>query len=189
MIGDVTDFRKRLRLGLPARWFDDDAPILDGLLSGFASAWAGFYDLLEFTRRQSRLRTASGSFLEIGARDYLSDDFPRRANETDDEFRGRLLNALQRTRGTRSAVRAAAAAAGYSLSIFEPAQPGDTGAYNVGPSLAWNCTGAWGSLQMPLESLAVAQPESQSFEAELWSNIAHAAPAGGAVWLNIRTAA
>lgn len=183
MIGDLADMRQRLRLTLPSGWFADAAPILDGVLSGFAAAWVGLYDLLQYVTSQTRVRTATGEFLALAAQDYLSDPFPRRPNESDSDYRSRLLQAMGRLRATRPAIVAAAAAAGYTVSIFEAAQPGDTGAYNVSTGLAWNTVGGWGSLEMPFESLIVAYPNGAAFEDELWKNIADATPAGGALWM------
>ena len=34
MIGDIVDMAGRIKQMLPARWFSDDAPILDALLGG-----------------------------------------------------------------------------------------------------------------------------------------------------------
>ena len=187
MIGDIDDIRRRIRLTLPTRWFGDVAPILDGVLSGLAAMWSTLYQLLLFVVQQSRMKTATGQFLEMAGRDYLSDDFWRRPNEADEDYRVRLLVALQRSRATRPAIIAAAASAGYTLSVFEAAQPADTGAYNVPTRLAWNSVGAWGSLQMPLESLIVARPLPEHFENELWKNLDKATPAGGALWVRIET--
>ena len=188
MIGDLDDMRQRLRLALPTRWFADAAPILDGVLSGLGAAWAGLYDLLQYVITQTRVRTASGDFLALAAQDYLSDSFPRRPNEGDSDYRGRLLQAMVRSRATRPAIVAAATAAGYTISIFEAAQPADTGAYNVPTGLAWNTVGGWGSLEMPFESLIVARAGDAAFEDELWRNIANAAPAGGALWMRTSSA-
>lgn len=188
MIGDQTDMLQRLRLTLPGRWFGDVAPVLNGLLSGFASAWANLHTLLLYVVTQSRVETATETFLDLAAQDFLSDGFPRRSNEADADYRRRLLMAMRRVRGTSPAIVAAADAAGYTLHIFEPAQPASTGAYNVSAGLAWNTVGGWGSMQMPLESLLVASPGSVAFEGELWRNVSHAAPAGGALWMRVAAA-
>ena len=52
-------------------------------------------------------------------------------------------------------------------------------------TLAWNSVGGWGSLQMPLESLIVANPGGAPFESELWQNVSNASPAGGAMWMRV----
>ena len=186
MTGDLQDIQQRLRLTLPTRWFGDVAPILDGILSGLASGWTGLYQLIQFVIQESRLKTASDQFLDLAAIDFLSSSFLRRGQENDSSFRSRLLTALQRQQATRLAINTAAAAAGYSLSVFEPAQPFSTGAYNVPAGLAWNTVGGWGSLEMPLESLLNAQPGAVAYESELWSNMALATPAGGALWLHVK---
>ena len=188
MIGNLADMLKRLRLTLPTGWFADSAPILDGVLSGFAAAWVILYNLLRDVITQIRVKTATGNFLELAAQDYLSDVFPRRSGESDGDYRGRLLPAMGRVRATRPSIIAAAAAAGYTVSIFEAAQPGDTGAYNICSGLAWNTAGGWGSLEMPFESLIVAYPSKAAFEDELWRNIADATPAGGALWMRTTSA-
>lgn len=188
MNGDLADMRRRLRLTLPTGWFADTAPVLDGVLSGFAAAWVGLYDLLQNVVLQTRVKTATGEFLALAARDYLSDSFLRRSNEADADYRNRLLQAMGRTRATRPAIVAAAGAAGYTIEIFEAAQQGDTGAYNVPNGLAWSTVGGWGSIQMPFESLIVARATSAEFEDELWKNIADATPAGGASWMRISNA-
>lgn len=72
----------------------------------------------------------------------------------------------------------AAAEAGSTAQVFEPARPPDTGVYN-GPGLAWGVAGGWGSLQMPLECLVTLQPDTPEARAAL----AAALPAGGAAWV------
>lgn len=185
MTGDEVDIRQRLRMTLPARWFSDIAPVLDGILSGLAAGWATLYTLLKYVRLQTRVVTITDGFLELAAQDFLSAPFPRRPDENDSGYRLRLLLAMRRERVTRAAIVKVAADAGFALSIFEPAQPSSTGAYNVPLGLAWNSVGGWGSLQMPFESLLVATPLQEPFESELWQNISDAAPAGGALWMRI----
>lgn len=120
MTGDQADFRQRLRLTLPTRWFADAAPVLDGILLGFAASWSSLYSFLQFVIGQSRVKTASDEFLDLAAQDFLSPQLPRRPNETDDVYRIRLLAALRRSGATRPAIVDAAAAAGYTAQIFEP---------------------------------------------------------------------
>ena len=68
MIGDRGDLVQRLRLTLPTNWFAETAPILDGILTGFATAWTSLYDLLQFVIGQARIRTATGDFLDLVVR-------------------------------------------------------------------------------------------------------------------------
>ena len=60
MLGDASDMQRRLKLALPLRWFPDSAPILEALLSGLASVWAGLYSTLNFVQLQTRIATATG---------------------------------------------------------------------------------------------------------------------------------
>ena len=58
-----TDFVQRLKAVLPSRWFPDSSPVLDGVLTGLASAWTWLYGLLDSfaSRAVWPLRPASGS--------------------------------------------------------------------------------------------------------------------------------
>ena len=198
MTGDAEDMRARLRLALPDRWFADPAepaanrdavsagsrgaPVLDGLLFGLGTAWAGLHALLGAVRRQSRRLTATGGFLDLSAQDLFGGRLPRRPDEADDAFRARIGRALRRDRGTRAALLDAAAEVGAgSVQVFEPAQPRDTGAYN-GPGLAWGTAGGWGSLAMPLECL-VTVGRGAATDADVQAALADALPAGGAAWV------
>src|SRR4051794_28663458 len=156
MTGDQADIIGRIRLTLPARWFADDSPVLDGLLAGFGAAWASLYDLLQFVKRQSRLLTATGGFLDLASRDFFADRVPRRLAEADEDYRSRIGRAMRSERGTRAGLIAAAAEAGFALRVFEPAQPRDTGVFGDPSTMAWGVCGAWGSLGMPLECLVTA---------------------------------
>ena len=185
MTGDLQDFKARLRLTLPGNWFADSAPVLDGLLTGMSAAWVILYDLLGFVRQQTRIGTAAKAFLDLAAVDFFGTMLKRRSSESDDALRGRLRSAMRRERATRASIIDAAAQAGYSVWVFEPARPADTGAYNVAAGLAWGSTGAWGSLEMPFECLLVAHAGPTAFATELWPGVAAAMPAGGAAWLRI----
>lgn len=186
MTGDQADMTRRLGLTLPTRWFSDTAANLAALLNGLAAAWSALYALLAVVRAQTRLATASDQFLDLAAVDFFASRFSRRPGESDASFKPRLFWAMGRERVTRSALQEIAQQAGYSLTIFEAAQPGDTGAYNIAAKLAWNTSGGWGSLQMPFESLVTATPSpTGSFEQELREGLAAAIPAEGALWLKI----
>ncbi len=187
MTGDVQDMRARLRLTLPSHWFADVAPVLDGLLAGFSSSWAALYGFLQLVRAQTRVGTAVEQFLDLAATDFFGARFSRRPGETDDAFRPRLQRAMLREHATRAALIAAAEEAGYTLQIFEPAQPSDTGVYNLPSGLAWSAAGGWGSLQMPFECLVTAQASAAAVRDALWQGVAETVPAGGAAWLRIQT--
>ncbi len=183
MRGDQDDFVARLRLTLPTGWFNDDAPVLKGVLNGMAAAWAWLFALLGQVRVQSRLQSVSGGLLDLACSDFFGLRLRRRAGEDDDALRGRLQEAMHRTRGTRAGLVAAAAQAGFAIEVFEPARPADTGAYNVAASLAWGVAGGWGSLQMPLACLVTAT-EVAPVEA-LGPALEAALPAGGTAWVRM----
>lgn len=186
MKGDQADMVARLRLTLPGGWFadlkpDEGAPVLAGLLGALAAAWTDLFALLGAVKLQSRLATVSGQFLDMACSDYFRGRLPRRAGETDTALRARLQRAMRRDRATRSAVIAAAAEAGYSAVVFEPARPADTGAYSTPGGLAWGVAGGWGSLMMPLECLVTVSAVAPV--ADVDAEIAAALPAGGVAWV------
>lgn len=187
MTGDQNDMWQRLRLTLPTRWFADSAPVLDGLLTGLGAAWSSLYGLLQFAILQSRMATATQDFLDMAACDFFGATIVRRTGETDDVFRARLRRAMQRLRATRSSLADAASEAGFTVSIFEPARPADTGAYNVPVGLAWNTSGGWGSLEMPLECLVTASRSAAAIDDALLPAIAQSLPAGGVAWVRIKS--
>ncbi len=182
MRGDAADMVRRLRLTLPDGWFADEAPVLRGVLAGFGSAWAWAYRLLDEVRLQTRLATASGRGLDVACRDFFGERLRRRAGELDRLLRQRLQMAMLRERGTRAGVIEAAAAVGWSVRVFEPAQPQDTGAWGVAGG--WCVAGGWGSLAMPLESFMTARPIG-ALQEPIGPEVAGAAPAGGVVWLRV----
>ena len=182
MRGDAEDMARRLRLTLPDGWFADDAPVLRGVLAGFASAWGWSFRLLDQVRLQARLVTVTGRGLDLACRDFFGERVRRRVGELDDALRQRLRMAMQRELGTRAGVIEAAAAAGWSVRVFEPAQPQDTGAWGV--ASGWCVAGGWGSLAMPLEALVTARPIGAE-QQPVGPEVALAAPAGGAVWLRV----
>ena len=200
----------RLRAVLPARWFADETPVLDALLAGLADAWVRLHDLLDAARRQMRLRTAEGAFLDLAARDFMGLRLQRRRNEPDDLYRPRLLAALRRSRATRSAVEVALQdLMGATPTIFEPTRPADTGAYNV--ASGYGVAGGWGSLDLPFQSfITVRRPRGQGIaevagygtggplartasttvagavtDADIMAAVADALPAGSIAWTRI----
>ena len=152
MIGDATDFKARLRATLPGRWFPDVAPVLDGLLGGLASAWASIYGLLSYMRQMARISTSTGTWLDFIAVDFFGMSLVRRVGEADSFFVARIKSELLKPRGTRAAVIAAVTSlTGTAPTVFEPARPADTGAYNNAQTLAYNAVGAYGSLSLPAQ--------------------------------------
>jgi len=131
--GDSNDILARLKAVLPARWFGDDTPVLDGVLTGLASAWSWVHELIDYARIQARIGTAGGAFLDMIAVDFFGTWLQRRASEGDTAFRARIGAEMLRPRGTRPAlVSALEDLTGRTPAIFEPSNPSDTGGYNLG---------------------------------------------------------
>ena len=205
------DMQLRLRRMLPARWWADEAPVLDGLLLGLGTALAAIYGLIAYVRQQTRLATATAPWLDLAMQDFLGGRLPRRPQETDDAFRVRLLAAMQRPRATRGAVeQAVLRVTGGTPWMFEPRRPADTGAWNLG-CLGYGTAGGWGSLGLPAQVFVVverprgtgcallagygtggivtyaglAQIGAQVPDAEIFAAIADAMPSGAVAWTRL----
>jgi hypothetical protein len=152
MIGDTNDFIARLKRVLPDGWFSDSTPVLDTILRALSTAWATLYSLLAYTRRQARISSATGFWLDLIARDYLGSTLLRSIGESDTSFVSRIKVELIRERTTRSALNERLRdLTGTAPRIFEPANCNDTGAYGAGAGggLAYVVAGGWGSLALP----------------------------------------
>lgn len=161
MTGDNADFLARLKSALPARWFPDNTPVLDGLLSGLATAWTILYDQLAAVRAQSRIATASTTQLDAISLDFFAARLPRHAAEPDPAFRRRIIRQLVREHATRGAVVSIIAdLTGRAPVIFEPGNLADTGAYAT-PNLAYGQAGAWGSLTLPFQAFVTVRRQPQ----------------------------
>jgi hypothetical protein len=155
MTGDATDMRARLAALLPLRWFPDSAPVLAALLAGLADGWAWLYAMLGYVRRQTRIATATDSFLDLIAQDFFGATLARRPGEADANLRARIQAALFAPRATRPALVAALTSlTGRAPLLFEPARPADTGAY--GMALGYGLAGGWGSLALPFQVFVTA---------------------------------
>ncbi len=146
---------------LPARWFPNSAPILDGLLSGLASGWSFAYQQLQYVRAQTRIVTATDIWLDIIAQDYFGLRLVRHAGQNDSAFRSVIQRELFRERGTRSAVVSVLRdLTGRTPLVFEPARTADTGGYTSptggGGGIAYGSAGGWGSLNLPFQCFITA---------------------------------
>jgi hypothetical protein len=160
MVGDLTDLVGRLRALLPSRWFGDVSPNLDGLLQSIATPWSSLYESVQFAVEQARLATATGQWLDLIGGDFFGTTLLRFNGESDSRYRSRIQYLLFRQAATRQAVALAVEhLTGSEPSIFEPANPADTGAYSSGASngpgaglgVAYCTAGGWGSLAMPYQ--------------------------------------
>ena len=157
MTGDPPDIVARIKAVLPTRWFPDQTPVLDTLLTGLATGWSSLYALLAFVRLQSRIATASGAFLDGASADYFANRLPRRSAEPDTAFRVRIQQQLRREHATRAAlVSVVTDLTGHAPQIFEAGRVSDTGAYNTN-GFAYGAAGAWGSLALPFQVFVTAR--------------------------------
>jgi hypothetical protein len=151
MTGDAADMHARLLTLLPLRWFPDVAPRLTAVLAGLAEAPSWLYRMLSYTKLQTRIATATDSFLDLVAQDYFATTLTRRTGEGDTAFRARIMGDLLRDRATRPALIAALTdLTGRAPSVFEPSAPGDTGGWGV--AVGYGIAGGWGSLTLPFQS-------------------------------------
>lgn len=156
MTGDTPDMVSRIKAALPTRWFPDETPVLDTVLTGLATAWSALYALLTTVQLQSRIATATGQFLDGASADFFANRLPRRLTETDDAFRIRIHQQLAREHATRAALTAILTdLTGTAPAIFEPARVSDSGGYGT-PALAYGAAGPWGSLQLPFQIFVTA---------------------------------
>ena len=172
MLGDVTDICGRLRAVFPSRWFPDQSPNLNAVLTCIATPWAWLYGLGQYVIAQTRLKSARGQWLDLISHDFFGHSLRRGNEEGDAAYRARIQWALVQEAATRSAVDATLEhLTGFSPLIFEPANAGDTGAYGeiaVGSTaaflgLAYGTVGGWGTLQLPFQFFVTARrPENQS---------------------------
>jgi hypothetical protein len=161
MTGDQQDMLVRLRTVLPASWFPDTAPVLDGLLSGLAAGWSWAYQQLQYVKAQTRIATATDIWLDIIASDFFGNRLARRAGQGDGAFRKRIQLELFRERGTRGALIAVLQdLTGRAPLVFEPARTGDTGGYaslgGSGGGVGYGWAGGWGSLALPFQCFVTA---------------------------------
>jgi hypothetical protein len=161
MTGDVQDILFRLKQVLPLRWFPDDTPVLDTLLTGIAWAWVWVYGFLQYAIRQARISTADDTWLDLIAADYFGSGLGRRVGESDNAYRLRIKLELIRERGTRrSVISSLVDQTGRLPIVFEPANCSDTGGYgsNVGAGggIAYQLAGGWGSLNLPFQVFVTA---------------------------------
>ena len=211
MTGDQDDFVSRLKRVLPRRWFSDVAPLTNALLGGLGTAWAAIYLLIQTVSAQTRIATATATFLDMVSFDFFGTILPRRNEESDSSFRSRIFGELLRPRGTRMALAAAMnELTGQPASIFEPACPADTGGYNVG-GVGYGKAGGWGNLLLPCQCFVKAPlPKGQGIaflagygtggvvvygnesdvttqvsSADIYASAASILPAGYVAWLQV----
>ena len=94
----------KLKGALPVQWFGDSSPNSDAALAGASTAASDVYELVQGIIPQMRIRTATDGFLDMISVDFFGNNLPRLVSESDDSFRFRILVALFRDQGTKSAM-------------------------------------------------------------------------------------
>jgi hypothetical protein len=161
MMYNQSDIVARMKAVLPNRWFGDDTPLLDALLNALSTGWMSVLTLLTYATAQTRIATATDSWLDLIALDFFNNRLNRRPLETDGSFRSRIGKELLRDRCTRAAINDALLdITGRAPAIFEPANPGDTGCYGSLSSsdcaAGYGVSGGWGSLDLPFQVFVTA---------------------------------
>jgi len=110
-IGDPQDMFSRFKRDL-VPWFgqtptyqvpakESQTPILDALVVGVAATDSYIYELIQDSDLQTRIKTATGFYLDLISQDYFGNTLPRRLGESDFSFRHRILVNLFPVRCTR----------------------------------------------------------------------------------------
>lgn len=130
--GDTNNIISRLKSVLPA-WWSQTSPILDAVLSAFGSVASWAYAVLQYCILQTRLGTATDSFLDLASYDFFGPRIRRFLNEADAAFRTRIRKEVTRPRVSRGAISTALTDLTSKAPIlFEPWNTGDTGAWDAG---------------------------------------------------------
>jgi hypothetical protein len=136
--------------------FASTTPVLDGVLAAISSSCAWIYGLIQYVGAQSRLATASGSWLDARAQDYLGTRLPRLGGEGDAAYSLRVRKEIVRERVTRRGlIQLITDVTGYPPeSICEPNNPPDCGGWDT-YAFAWDAAGFWGSDTEPYQVILV----------------------------------
>ena len=155
MTGDQGNMLARIKALVPP-WFANSTPLLDAVITAFASAWAFVYGFIAYAKTQTRILTASGIWLDAVAQDFFGTALLRGTNQPDTGLRARILINLFRERATRRGlVSVLTQLTGNVPTVLEPTSPADTGVYG-GPGLAYGGVGSYGSMSIPFQAFVIA---------------------------------
>ncbi|MCA1179774.1 MULTISPECIES: hypothetical protein [unclassified Pantoea] len=173
--GDLNDMHSRLKALLPAGWFCDETPVLDGVLTLFAQYLSWCYSLYNYARQQTRITTASDGWLDIAAQDFFGAHLRRDEGMTDIKFRNLIKKSMFRERGTRQAIlNIINDLTGYQPEIIEPQCAVDTGGYCM-PTSGYGVAGRYGSLQIPCQAFVIVhRPDKEKCNSDMDSDIVFA---------------
>lgn len=157
--GDAPNILARLKAVLPQSWFPDTSPVLDGLLTGFATVGSFVYGLIAYARLQTRVQTATDGFLDLAAFDFFGLRVRRKQSQSDASLRALIQAEVLRERATRFGIQHAVEdLTGNPVRVFETFNPQDSGGWGT-YAFAFDMAGYWGSSSYPYTMfLDVVQP-------------------------------
>lgn len=94
----------RVKSFLPKSWFPNPSPIVDSFLMGFAKIGEIVKTSIDEVVPQLRIKTATGGVLDLIANDMFGSSLLRSFNESDSDYRLRILIELFRERATYPAM-------------------------------------------------------------------------------------
>lgn len=195
MTGDTSDIFARLKTALPLRWFGssaDSVPAVDSVLWGIASLLAFAYSLYAYAKLQTRILTASDTWLDLIAWDFFGGTVTRAAAQSDASFRATILANMFRAKATRQAISAILTQlTGAAPTIVESWRPADTGAYgslttpSFGP-MGYGSAGAYGNVSLPCQVFITTAPGLAGItNADLYAAVDATKAAGIEAWVRI----
>lgn len=159
--GSADDIVNRVKLLLPKGWWRFTAPIRDAIIGGIADLASWSYALVAYAKLQTRVAWATGIWLDIISNDYFGHTLARKSSEGDASFRTRIQKELIRERVTRKGmINAVQDLTGLPVTVFEPWNTGDTGAWDNG-TFALDIAGGWGDYLAAQSFLNVTPPGVQ----------------------------
>jgi hypothetical protein len=96
MTGSLADIVSRLWAVLPKRWFAEQSPNLSAVLRSLATPWAWLHDMIRYVIIQTRVSTATDTWLDLISYDFFGNVLIRKLNESDSSYRARVKAALLR---------------------------------------------------------------------------------------------
>lgn len=98
---DQTVILDNIKSVLPPWYGVAPTPILDAVLKGYAAVAETRYLAYLYVKLQTRIKTATGTNLDLIALDFFGNRLRRRKGESDDLFRKRILATLLQEKATR----------------------------------------------------------------------------------------
>lgn len=87
------DIFKRLKSYLPTSWFSN-SKLINAAFNASAAVFYFVYTFFDYLKKQSRIKTSTGEFLDYAANDFLGDFLKRRKDESDEDYKKRLIPSL-----------------------------------------------------------------------------------------------